>query len=108
MKKSTGEKKSADYNWLLRFGAYGDLIAIDIKLILRNKRPRMIMLLSVIFLFYGYIFFKPKNFKANNLGILIFASIFINIIDHDRFPAQFALRVFELETDTDTNCRVAF
>ena len=75
--KSSKTKKSTDYNWLQRFGTYGDLIGIDIKLILRNKRPRMLMVLSVIFLFYGYIFFKPENFKADNLGIMLLGSVVI-------------------------------
>lgn len=77
LEKSSKEKKSADYNWLQRFGTYGDLIGVDIKLMLRNKRPRMLMVLSVIFLFYGYIFFKPENFKANNLGIMLLGALVI-------------------------------
>ena len=77
LEKSSGEKKSTDYNWLQKFGSYGDLIGVDIKLILRNKRPRSLLMLSAIFLFYGYIFFKPENFKADNLGILLLGSIFI-------------------------------
>jgi hypothetical protein len=35
------------------------------------------MLLSVIFLFYGYFFFKPENIQGNNLVILLVGSIFI-------------------------------
>lgn len=77
LEKSSKEKKSADYNWLQRFGTYGDLIGVDIKMILRNKRPRMLMALSVIFLFYGYIFFKPENIKADNLGLMLLGAIFI-------------------------------
>ena len=77
LEKSSKEKKSADYGWLQRFGTYGDLIGVDIKLMLRNKRPRMLMVLSIIFLFYGYIFFKPENFKADNLGIMLLGAIFI-------------------------------
>jgi hypothetical protein len=78
LQKSSGEKKSTDYNWLQRFGVYGNLMAVDLKLILRNKRPRSLMLLSVIFLFYGFFFFKPENLKNNNLGILLLGSIFIS------------------------------
>lgn len=77
LSKSSKAKKSTDYNWLQRFGTYGDLMGIDIKLILRNKRPRMLMVLSVIFLFYGYIFFKPENFKADNLGIMLLGSVIV-------------------------------
>lgn len=77
LEKALGEKKSADYNWLQRFGSYGDLMAIDIKLILRNKRPSTLLLLSVIFLFYGYIFYRPEYFANGSLGILLIGSIFI-------------------------------
>lgn len=77
LEKSSGEKRSTDYTFLQRFGVYGDLMAIDLKLILRNKRPRTLLLLSIIFLFYGYFFFKPENFKTNNLGMLLIGSIFI-------------------------------
>lgn len=52
-------------------------MAIDIKLILRNKRPRTLLLLSVIFLFYGYIFYRPEYFANGSLGILLIGSIFI-------------------------------
>lgn len=75
--KSSGEKRSTDYTFLERFGVYGDLMAIDLKLILRNKRPRMLALLAVIFLFYGYIFFPSKNLNGNHLGFLLFGAIFI-------------------------------
>ena len=77
LEKSAGQKDSTEYSWLEKFGATGDLIAVDIKLILRNKRPRTLLLFSVIFLFYGYIFFRPENFAQNNLGMLLIGSIFI-------------------------------
>jgi hypothetical protein len=77
LEKSSGEKKSAEFSWLQKFGVYGDLMGLDLKLILRNKRPRSLMLISVIFLFYGYFFFKPENIQHNNLGILLLGSIFI-------------------------------
>lgn len=77
LEKSSGEKRSAEFSWLQRFGVYGDLMGLDLKLILRNKRPRSLMLLSVIFLFYGYFFFRPENIRGNNLAILLVGSIFI-------------------------------
>lgn len=77
LEKSSGQKKSTDYQWLQRFGINGDLAAIDMKLILRNKRPRSLLMLSMAFLFYGFIFFKPENFAKGSLGILLTGSIFI-------------------------------
>ncbi|MEO9020527.1 MAG: DUF5687 family protein [Ginsengibacter sp.] len=77
LEKSSGAKQSTDYNWLQRFGNIGGLAGIDIKLILRNKRPRTLLLLSIIFLFYGYIFYRPEYFANGSLGILLIGSIFI-------------------------------
>lgn len=77
LQKSSGEKKSTDYHWLQRFGVYGDLMGIDIKLILRNKRSRTLLLLSVFFLFYGYFFFTPEHLSKNDLGFLLLITIFI-------------------------------
>ena len=77
LEKSSGEKRSTDYTFLQRFGVYGDLMAVDIKLILRNKRPRTLLLLSVFLLFYGYIFFTPEHLAKNDLGIFLLISIFI-------------------------------
>ncbi len=78
LERSAGQKKSADYNWLQRFGNIGDLIAIDLKLILRNKRPRSLLMLSVIFLFYGFIFFKPQYLDHGRFGIVLMGAIFVS------------------------------
>ena len=71
------KKESADYAFLNRFGDVGDLISLDIKLILRNKRPRSTMMLTVAFLFYGFIFYKDKYIRENWWGMLLFGGIFI-------------------------------
>lgn len=75
--KSPGQKASAEFNWLQRFGNIGDLIAIELKLILRNKRPRSLLLLSCIFLFYGFIFYRPGAFENNDFGFLLLGGIFV-------------------------------
>ncbi|MFT3932386.1 MAG: DUF5687 family protein [Chitinophagaceae bacterium] len=82
------KKEGAEYAFLNRFGAVGELIALDIKLILRNKRPRTLMFLSIAFLFYGFIFYKPQYIANNQLGFLVFGSIFITgifIINYGQF-----------------------
>jgi len=75
--KSPGHRASAEYQWLQRFGSVGNLIAVDLKLILRNKRPRSLLLFSCIFLFYGFIFYKPVSFDNNDFGFLLFGGIFV-------------------------------
>jgi hypothetical protein len=75
--KSPGIKASNEYHWAHRFGSIGDLTAVDLKLIFRNKRPRSVLLVSCIFLFYGLILYKPRHFEDDEFGILVFAAILI-------------------------------
>lgn len=77
MTKSSKAKTSSEYAWLQRFGNIGDMIAVDIKLILRNKRPRSLLMLSIIFLAYGFIFYKQTYFDKNMLGMVLMGGIFI-------------------------------
>ena len=76
MTKSEGQKSSVDYTWLNRFGEVGDLIALDLKLILRNKRPRSAVLYSGILLFYGFFFFKTKVLNKGVLANAMLGGIF--------------------------------
>jgi hypothetical protein len=55
IKKEVG--KTEEYAWLNRFGNLGTFLKNDIKLIRRNKRSRTTVLVSILFLFYGLIFF---------------------------------------------------
>lgn len=48
--------KSENLAWLDRFGNMGTFLKNDIKLIKRNKRPRTVVLMSGLFLFYGLLF----------------------------------------------------
>lgn len=77
MTKSSKAKTSSEYTWLNRFGNIGDMIAVDLKLIFRNKRPRSLLMLSVIFLAYGFIFYKAEYFAKNMLGMVLMGGIFI-------------------------------
>jgi len=70
--KILGEKLT----FLNRFGTLGMLIKNDIRLIIRNVRPRQVVLMSFLFLFYGIIFFTPEIYKEMGT-LLMFASIFI-------------------------------
>jgi len=82
------KKEGAEYAFLNRFGAIGELIGLDIKLILRNKRPRSIGILTVIFLFYGFIFYKPEFIAGEKWGFLLFGAVFITglfIINYGQF-----------------------
>jgi hypothetical protein len=71
------KKESANWTFLSRFGTIGELIAVDLKLLLRNKRPRSIVLLTAVFLFYGLIFYKEQYIQGNEWGMLLMGGIFL-------------------------------
>lgn len=48
---------TADLSFLDRFGVIGELISVQLKLMLRHKRTRTILFLSTLFLFYGLLFY---------------------------------------------------
>lgn len=62
--------------WLNQFGTLGTFLKNDIKLIKRNKRSRTTVLMSLLFLFYGLIFFKANSDQPEVMRI--FAGIFVS------------------------------
>ncbi len=70
-------REGSEYAFLNRFGVLGELIALDVKLMLRNKRPRSILIMSGFFLFYGLLFYKPNLIARQGLGNLLLGSVFI-------------------------------
>jgi len=72
------EAKTEDYTWLNRFGNLGTFLKNDIKLIRRNKRSKTTVLLSVLFLFYGFIFFTNSIEVYEGPVWRIFAGIFVS------------------------------
>jgi hypothetical protein len=76
---SAGEEKksSTDYPFLDRFGEVGALAALEIKLILRNKRSKSTASKGLIFLFYGFLFYKQSAIDNNHYGMMLFAALFM-------------------------------
>lgn len=75
---SKQEKKvSTDYAFLNYFGASGELAALELKLILRNKRSKMSFFMSFLFVFYGFLLYKPQFIQSNSFGMMIFAAVFM-------------------------------
>ncbi len=65
-----------NFSFLNRFGIIGEIITLEIKLILRHKRTKSILYMSVFFLFYGLIFYT-KDVYMHNYGMLFFVAMFI-------------------------------
>ena len=63
-------------SFLDRFGVIGDLISLELKLILRHKRTKSMMYVSILFLFYGLIFYTNDAY-TNMSWMLFFAALFI-------------------------------
>ncbi|MFD2551553.1 DUF5687 family protein [Bizionia sediminis] len=68
--------RTTDLSWFNRFGSVAPFIKNDIKLIWRNARPKQVLKMSVLFLFYGLVFFPQDTYK-DTPAILAFASIFV-------------------------------
>ncbi len=73
--KKSEEAKTENFNWLNQFGTLGTFLKNDIKLIKRNKRSRTTVIMSFVFLFYGFLFFNNPHQPAV-MGI--FAGIFVS------------------------------
>lgn len=52
------EGKIHDFSWLNQVGEYGKMLSLEVKMILRNKRPRQSAIMSSLFIFYGLIIYK--------------------------------------------------
>ncbi len=71
------KKGSTDYAFLNRFGKVGELAALELKLILRHKRPRSTSMMSIFFLAYGFIFYREELIAKNAFGMMLFAAVFV-------------------------------
>ncbi len=68
---------TANISFFNRFGIIGELINMEIRLIIRNKRPKTILYMAPFLLLYGFIFY-PQEIYMNMSGMLIFVGIFIS------------------------------
>jgi hypothetical protein len=74
--KKVSAVSGSDLGFLHRFGDTGKLIALEIKLIWRHKRPKSMIMLSGIMLFYGLLFYRNESFE-DAYFVLIFVGIFM-------------------------------
>lgn len=74
--KKKQSKIYGDFAFLKRFGKTGELLALELKLILRHKRPRNAIVMAGFLLFYGLIFYPQDIYQEMN-WIFLFLGIFI-------------------------------
>jgi hypothetical protein len=78
-------KSSTEIPLLDRFGAVGDLVGNEIKLILRNKRSRSALTMNTLIMFYGLIFYTNHHYGD---GWKVFCGMFMTgifIISYGQF-----------------------
>ena len=68
--------RTGDYAFLNFLGDDALFLKNDLKMIIRNVRPRQIVLMSFLFLFYGLIFFTQDIYR-NQDSIMVFAGLFV-------------------------------
>jgi hypothetical protein len=73
-KLRTSRTATADLSFLNRFGIIGELISIQIKLMLRHKRTRMLLFLSAFLLLYGLMFYTNHHYGN---GMIFFCAVFM-------------------------------
>jgi hypothetical protein len=73
-KLKTSHTATADLSFLNRFGIIGELISLQLKLILRHKRTRTLLFLSVLFLLYGLLFYTSNHYGD---GMVFFCAMFV-------------------------------
>ena len=72
------EARTENFTWLDRFGNLGIFLKNDIKLIKRNRRSKTAVITSVLFLFYGLLFFSGAIETYEGPVWKIFAGIFVS------------------------------
>ena len=75
-KKKHSKIGSGGFAFLKRFGRIGDMIALELKLILRHKRPRSAMMIAAFLLLYGLVFYPQEEYQKMS-WIFLFVGIFI-------------------------------
>ncbi|MEJ7779836.1 MAG: DUF5687 family protein [Daejeonella sp.] len=79
-------KSGTEIPYLDRYGVVGDLAATELKLILRNKRPRSVIMMCLFFMLYGLIFYSKPQFTG--FTSIIFCGMFMTgifIINYGQF-----------------------
>lgn len=70
------EAESRRFTFMERFGKIGEIISLEIRLVLRHKRTKKTLYTAIFFLLYGLIFY-PSEVYNNSPGWMLFVAIFV-------------------------------
>ena len=76
LKKKVRADSVGELRYLKNYGLTGHLISLDLRLMLRNKRPRTIIYMSPVFIFYGLLLYPDVHREAFG-SMLVFIGIFM-------------------------------
>ena len=76
LKAKTKQANTSDLAWTKRFGDMGPFLQLDLKLIWRNKRTKSQVFISLLFVFYGLIFYMQDMYK-DMIPMMVFLGIFM-------------------------------
>lgn len=76
LQSKTQEAKTTDLAWTQKFGDVAPFMQLDLKLLLRNKRPRSSIFILIIGLLYG-LFFYPNPIYQDKVWLYILVGIFV-------------------------------
>jgi hypothetical protein len=60
------EGSTHNFSWLNNVGDYGKMLSLEVKMIMRNKRPKNTAMMSVLFIFYGLLIYR--DYKPDGTG----------------------------------------
>lgn len=75
--KKSEEARTENLTWLNQFGTLGTFLKNDIKLLKRNKRSRTTVFMSILFIFYGLLFYTDAIEVYKSPAFQVFAGIFV-------------------------------
>jgi hypothetical protein len=71
------QRQTTEYTWLQQWGLTGELVALNLRLVLRNKRAKTVALMSFVILLYGFIFYKPEYLNSGHSPMVLMGALFI-------------------------------
>ena len=68
----------SEIRYLKGLGITGEIMALEMKLMWRNKRPKTTIYLFPLFILYGLIFYPQDIYMNQGTGLLIFVGVFMS------------------------------
>ena len=114
VKKQRKMDSLGNISYLKSLGKTGSIIALELKLIWRNKRTRTIVYMAPLFLLYGF-FFYPQEMYSDGFFFLIFVGVFMTggmMLNYVNYAFAYESNYFDAiltnDIDIDQYIRVKF